>query len=73
MNEQTKTLSAILKKNETLVLLHCDTGYEQNEGCAEIQKIPLPYFYLGISGTLWVWQFCYCFRKRQNSQWRKLV
>lgn len=42
MNEQTKTLSAILKKNETLVLLHCDTGYEQNEGCAEIQKSRFP-------------------------------
>lgn len=39
VNEQ---LSAILKKNETLVLLHCDTSYEQNEGCAEITKSRFP-------------------------------
>lgn len=35
-------LSAILKKKDTLVLLHCDTYYEQNEGCATIQKSHFP-------------------------------
>lgn len=41
-DEEREQLSAILYKNKTPILLHCDTYYEQNEGCAEITKSRFP-------------------------------